>query len=60
MSENEIIPIRLLERWAIERALQLTNGDKTEAARRLGISLKTLYRRLTEYRLSDTTVAKSS
>jgi len=49
------IPIALsdsleeVERKFILATLQLTGGDKKEAARRLGISLKTLYNRLNVY-----------
>jgi DNA-binding NtrC family response regulator len=38
-----------IERRTIERALQECNGRKTEAARRLGISIRTLYNRLSAY-----------
>ncbi|GAB3494529.1 sigma-54 dependent transcriptional regulator [Spirosoma knui] len=40
-----------LERQHIGRILQLTNNQKVEAARLLGISLATLYRKLDEYGL---------
>ncbi|HLQ37840.1 MAG TPA: helix-turn-helix domain-containing protein, partial [Planctomycetota bacterium] len=35
-----------LERWAIERALAATGGNKAQAARLLGIGRRTLYARL--------------
>jgi DNA-binding NtrC family response regulator len=35
-----------LERWAIERALAAAGGNKAAAARRLGISRRTLYNKL--------------
>jgi PAS domain S-box-containing protein len=38
--------IRAAERTAIERTLADTHGNKTEAARRLGISVRTLYYKL--------------
>ncbi len=38
-----------LERQAIERMISSVNGSITEAARRLGISRATLYRRLKQY-----------
>lgn len=41
--------IREMERHAIEAALSATNFDRRAAARRLGISLRTFYRRLREY-----------
>ncbi|KKB63330.1 ATPase AAA [Robbsia andropogonis] len=45
--------IALLERTLIERALALTNGNRTEAARRLGISRQSLYTRLASLGVSD-------
>jgi len=39
-----------IERRAIEATLDLTGGDKTRAARALGIGRKTLYRKLEAYR----------
>ncbi|HEY9282602.1 MAG TPA: helix-turn-helix domain-containing protein, partial [Pyrinomonadaceae bacterium] len=39
-----------IERRAIEATLGLTGGDKTRAARALGIGRKTLYRKLESYR----------
>jgi DNA-binding NtrC family response regulator len=39
----------ILERQAIERMISSVNGSITEAARRLGISRATLYRRLKQY-----------
>ncbi|MGH9942207.1 MAG: helix-turn-helix domain-containing protein, partial [Pyrinomonadaceae bacterium] len=38
-----------IERRAIETTLAYTGGDKTHAARALGIGRKTLYRKLQEY-----------
>ena len=43
--------IEQAERQAIEAALLATNGDKREAADRLGISLATLYRRIKAMRI---------
>jgi transcriptional regulator with GAF, ATPase, and Fis domain len=39
-----------IERRAIEATLDYTGGDKTRAARALGIGRKTLYRKLLEYK----------
>jgi DNA-binding NtrC family response regulator len=39
-----------LEREAIERALELSGGDKTLAAQRLGISRAKIYQRLKDWR----------
>jgi transcriptional regulator of acetoin/glycerol metabolism len=40
------LPLRELERQAIERALRQTNGSVAQAAKLLGIGRATLYRRL--------------
>ena len=42
-------PLREIERHVIFQTLSSTEGNKVEAARILGIGLKTLYRRLEEY-----------
>lgn len=42
-----------LERQAILRALKETGGNKTWAAKRLGIGLRTLHRKLKEYRIQE-------
>lgn len=38
-----------IERWAIEQTLTITNGNREEAARILGIGARTLYRKLEKY-----------
>ncbi len=40
-----------IERWAIEQTLQLTGGNREEAARILDIGARTLYRKLEKYNL---------
>jgi two-component system response regulator HydG len=42
-----------IERRAIEATLDYTSGDKSRAARTLGIGRKTLYRKLESYRDGD-------
>ena len=42
-------PLSEIERWAIENTLQLSGGNREEAARILGIGARTLYRKLREY-----------
>ena len=44
--ENEILPLRELERRAIQRALRATQGSVGKAAKLLGIGRATLYRRI--------------
>ncbi|MEM9487665.1 MAG: DNA-binding response regulator [Myxococcota bacterium] len=44
--DDEVVPLRELEREAIGRALRATKGSVTKAAKLLGIGRATLYRRL--------------
>jgi DNA-binding NtrC family response regulator len=52
-SEEPVIPIERMEKQMIEKALVQTNGNKTHAARLLGISVRTLRNKLHEYRLNS-------
>jgi DNA-binding NtrC family response regulator len=47
------LTLRDLEREYIGKVLQTTQGNKTEAARILGVDRTTLYRKLEDYRLKD-------
>lgn len=47
-ADQDILPLNELERRAIRLALRQVDGDKTAAARLLGIGKSTLYRRLRE------------
>lgn len=51
-ASNEIVPLRELERRAIEHALRVTHGSVSLAAKRLGIGRATLYRRIASLDLS--------
>jgi len=42
-----------LEREYIQRVMETTKGNKTEAARILGVDRTTLYRKLEEYKVTD-------
>ena len=42
-----------LEREYIDKTLEATRGNKTEAARILGVDRTTLYRKLDEYKLKN-------
>ncbi len=44
-------PLDDIERWAIQETLKLTNGNREETARMLGIGARTLYRKLDKYQL---------
>lgn len=44
-------PMKQIERWAIAQTLNLTNGNREETARILGIGARTLYRKLEKYDL---------
>jgi DNA-binding NtrC family response regulator len=50
-SENTLVgrPLAEVERFYMERALDLTGGNREEAARLLGVGERTLYRKLREY-----------
>ena len=50
-AESQVRRIRDLERDEIERALVETRGNKKEAAKRLGLSRRALYRRLDKFGL---------
>jgi len=39
-----------IEKWAIEETLRLTGGNREEAAKKLKIGARTLYRRLDDYK----------
>ena len=44
--ERGVSPLGMLERDAMQSALQACSGNVSDAARRLGVSRSTLYRRL--------------
>ncbi len=44
-------PLREVERWYIQKALELTKGNREEAARLLQIGERTLYRKIKRYSL---------
>jgi two-component system response regulator HydG len=46
-------PLTEVERYYIEQALQLTEGNREEAAKMLGIGERTLYRSMQEWKLQD-------
>ena len=50
-SENESLNLSELSRQMIERALERNNGNRKKAAEELGISDRTLYRRIKKYDL---------
>jgi two-component system response regulator HydG len=49
-----------IERWAIEETLKLTNGNREEAAKILGIGARTLYRKLEKYQSGESAVEEES
>lgn len=53
---GEVVPLEEMERRAILRALEETGGNKTRAARLLGIGLRTLHRKLKQYRYDNATI----
>ncbi len=46
-------PLSEVERYYVERALELTSGNREEAARMLGIGERTLYRVIQDWKLQD-------
>jgi two-component system response regulator HydG len=46
-------PLTEVERYYIEQALALTEGNREEAARMLGIGERTLYRVIQDWKLQD-------
>ena len=53
MSENESLNLSRLGRQIIEKALERNNGNRKKAADELGISDRTLYRRIKKYGLGN-------
>lgn len=53
MSENESLNLSRLGRLMIEKALERNNGNRKKAADELGISDRTLYRRIKKYGLGN-------
>jgi two-component system response regulator HydG len=53
-TEDELLPMELMERRAIYRAMRETGGDKLAAARLLKIGKTTLYRKLKQYESEST------
>lgn len=54
------IPLRDYEREIIRKNLRLVNGNREKAARILGISERTIYRKITEFELYDPDDEKNS
>lgn len=52
------LPLAEMEKRHIQRVLASTNGNKTRAARILGIDTKTLYNKLKSYRSSEAVARK--
>jgi two-component system response regulator HydG len=46
-------PLTEVERFYIEKALEMTSGNREEAARMLGIGERTLYRNIQDWKLQD-------
>src|SRR5262249_24882072 len=46
-------PLHEVERYYIERTLELTKGNREEASRMLGIGERTLYRNIQDWKLQD-------
>ena len=46
-------PLSEVERYYIEKTLELTGGNREEAARMLGIGERTLYRDMQDWKVQD-------
>jgi DNA-binding NtrC family response regulator len=53
-------PLAEMERQAIYATLDLCDGNKRRCAEMLGVSLKTLYNRLSEYQAGEVGIATVS
>ena len=53
MTDVEMIPLREIQRRHILAVLEMCGGNRTEAARILGVDLKTLYRKLQKWGASS-------
>jgi two-component system response regulator HydG len=53
--ESDLVgqPLSVIERWAIEETLKLTNDNREEAAKILEIGARTLYRRLDQFKKDE-------
>jgi len=51
--QGAVVPLDEMEREAIMSALRQMGGNKTQAARALGIGLRTLHRKLKDYGYKD-------
>jgi DNA-binding NtrC family response regulator len=50
---SELVPLSEIERRYVLRVLEAVGGNKTSAAQILGVTRKTLYRKLEEYGSPD-------
>jgi two-component system, NtrC family, response regulator len=50
---NQLLDLAQIEEQAINKALQKSKGNKSNAARLLGIGLSTLYRKIAEYKIKE-------
>jgi DNA-binding NtrC family response regulator len=59
-AETPFQTIAEVERTQITLALKLTGGNKTKAAKLLGVTLKTLYNKLNKYKAEATTATTTT
>jgi two-component system response regulator HydG len=55
VSADELVgrPLAEIERYYIERTLEITDGNRDEAARKLGMGERTLYREMQNWKVQD-------
>lgn len=59
-SDSSVVPLKELERQAIEQALRVTGGSVTRAAKMLGMGRATLYRRLAHLGIAPDSTPRSN
>lgn len=53
VDSTSVLSLEQLEKFAIEQALRIAEGNKTRAAEMLGISRDSLYRKISQYGISE-------
>jgi two-component system response regulator FlrC len=48
-AETQVTPLEMVEKEHILRAIEICEGNRTQAAKQLGISIRTLRNKLNEY-----------
>ena len=57
-SSNQLFDLAEVEKMHIKKVMRYTNNNKTESAKLMNIGLTTLYRKLQEYKIDETSPNK--